>query len=131
MIIVKDSKLYVIISLIAALVIAGGGWKIYQNNLQKEAEMQARIKAAEVAAERVAQEQSKAKEEAQPSAKTKGIITGTYVYMRVGPGTNYDSIGYFYRGETVKIIKLADDWYKVERKDGTVCWVSADYCETD
>lgn len=131
----KNNNIYIIISIIAALIIGGGGWKIYQNQQAKEAAMQERIKAAEVAAEqakKVAATPAPTQEEQNTSKpKTRGVITGTYVYMRTGPGTNYDTLGYFYRGETVKIIKVTEDWYQVRRKDGTVCWVAIDYCEAN
>ena len=39
----KGSKIYIIISIIAALVIAGGGWKIHQDKVEQEAQIQAQI----------------------------------------------------------------------------------------
>lgn len=42
-----NNKLYIIISVIAAIVIAGGGWKIYQNKAAEEARIQAQIRQEE------------------------------------------------------------------------------------
>jgi len=42
-----NNKLYIIISVIASIVIAGGGWKIYQNKAAEEARIQAQIRQEE------------------------------------------------------------------------------------
>ena len=46
----KGSKIYIIISIIAALVIAGGGWKIHQDKVEQEAQIQAQIQREAMAA---------------------------------------------------------------------------------
>ena len=54
-------------------------------------------------------------------------ITGTYVRFRSFP--NGSIIGSFDRGEEVSILENANHWYKVRRKDGSVGYVSAQYCK--
>ena len=54
-------------------------------------------------------------------------ITGTYVRFRSFP--NGSIIGNFDRGEEVSILENANNWYKVRRRDGSVGYVSAQYCK--
>ena len=62
----------------------------------------------------------------------KGTITGTDVRVRSGAGLDTEILGYFEKGETVKVLKSDVEagmkWYQVTRSDGTTGWVSADYC---
>lgn len=57
-----------------------------------------------------------------------GTITGTEVRMRKGPGTNYEVLGSFEKGEKVAILETGSGWYKVRRKTNEEGWVSADFC---
>ena len=59
-----------------------------------------------------------------------GQIAGTEVRMRSGPGTSFDILGYFTRGEIVQIVGNQDDeWYKVRRKNQDTGWVAVPYCK--
>lgn len=65
------------------------------------------------------------------SAPNKGVVTGSQVYMRSGPGKDYDTIGYFNNGETVSVVRESDGWYEVKRYNGQRCWISGQYCEVN
>lgn len=62
-------------------------------------------------------------------AKRGGIIIGTDVFMRSGPGKQYKSVGVFKKGEAVEIIEEQQDWFKIQtvNSDNTV-WVFKRYC---
>jgi hypothetical protein len=60
-----------------------------------------------------------------------GVITGTDVFMRQGPSTNYDDNGFFNRGERVALLEQRAGWYKVKRNNGDIAWVAAQYCHTN
>lgn len=62
-------------------------------------------------------------------AKRGGIIIGTDVFMRSGPGKQYKAIGVFKQGDTVEIIEGQQDWFKVRllNQNNTV-WVFKTYC---
>ena len=66
------------------------------------------------------------------SSSTAGTITGTGVRMRASYSTDSDVLGYFDNGETVTILgdvtSGGQRWLKVQRSDGSVGWVSADFC---
>lgn len=62
------------------------------------------------------------------STPNKGIITGTEVRIRSGAGTESEILGYFNKGETVDILDTASGWIKVKRSNGTVGWVSSQFC---
>lgn len=55
-----------------------------------------------------------------------GIITGSSVRMRGGPGTTYAIVGYYNTGTKMKITGKTGNWYAVEY-NGTKGYVSADY----
>ena len=65
-------------------------------------------------------------------SSTAGTITGTDVRMRASYSTDSDVLGYFDNGETVTILddvtSRGQRWLKVQRSDGSVGWVSADFC---
>ena len=66
------------------------------------------------------------------SSSPTGTITGTDVRMRASYSTDSDVLGYFDNGETVTILDDVTSggqrWLKVQRSDGSVGWVSADFC---
>lgn len=66
------------------------------------------------------------------SAGASGTITGTEVRMRASYSTDSEVLGYFENGETVAILddvtSAGQRWLKVRRSDGSVGWVSADFC---
>lgn len=53
-------------------------------------------------------------------------ITGNRVHFRSGPGTNYKSMGYFYKGDSVLLISQSGNWCYIEYK-GTKGYVHSDY----
>ena len=55
-----------------------------------------------------------------------GIITGTSVRMRSGPGTSYATIGYFSTGTKMSITGKTDNWYAVTYNNQKG-YVSCDY----
>jgi hypothetical protein len=56
-------------------------------------------------------------------------ITGSGVRMRETPSLKGRIIGSFSLYETVELIRMSNDrkWCRVQKSDGTVGWVSADY----
>lgn len=54
------------------------------------------------------------------------IKTTAQVRVRLGPGTNYEAIGYFEKDVEVKLIEEVQGWYKIlyEGKEG---YISGDY----
>ena len=56
-----------------------------------------------------------------------GIITGSGVNVRSGPGTDYDSIGRLDKNERVEILSLGDGWHRVKSSTGAVGYVSEEY----
>lgn len=61
-------------------------------------------------------------------AVRKGVIHGTYVYIRTGPGKSYDTAGYYSNGEEVQILNESGSWYQVKRGNGQTGWVYGSYC---
>lgn len=55
-----------------------------------------------------------------------GVVNGTYVNMRKGPGTSYTSIGKSTVGDKAYIIGLNNQWYKVIW-NGSICYIRSDY----
>ena len=112
-----------------------------QEEARKAAEAKARQEAearAAAEAEQRAKEAALAAEQAE-KAKTEdasqwveGTITGTDVRMRNSAGLDTDVLGYFEKGETVKIMgsdaASGRKWYRVQRSDGSRGWVAAEYC---
>ncbi|HEX3031476.1 MAG TPA: N-acetylmuramoyl-L-alanine amidase [Bacillota bacterium] len=60
----------------------------------------------------------------QTPASTKGVITGTYVNLRSGPGTAYTSTGKVLKGEKLTILKQQGEWYQVKLAKGTQGWIA-------
>lgn len=51
-----------------------------------------------------------------------GVITGSKVKYRKGPGKNYKKLGTLKKGETVTIYGTSGNWYKIkENQEGWVC----------
>ena len=57
-----------------------------------------------------------------------GIINDTKVNMRSGPGTGYQSLGKYVKGEKAYIIGINNKWYKVIYKD-QICYIRSDYLD--
>ena len=66
-----------------------------------------------------------AKPEAAESAYS-GKIIGTSVRMRSGPGTSYDTLGYYSNGVTMNVLGSTSGWYKVSY-NGKVGYISGSY----
>ena len=112
-----------------------------QEEARKAAEAKARqeAEAREAAeAERQAKEAALAAEQAEKAKAEEsgqwvdGVITGTEVRIRNSAGTDTNVLGYFEKGETVKVmgsdVANGRKWYRVQRADGSRGWVAADYC---
>ena len=54
---------------------------------------------------------------------------GVLLWLRGGPSTDDEILGYFDNREYVSILGSMDGWYHVRRADGTECWVSGDFCK--
>lgn len=110
--------------------------KAAQEKAAEEARKAAEAKAAQEQAEREAAEaERKAREAAQAAEANQwvtGTITGTEVRMRNSAGLDTDVVGYFEKGESVKVldsdVASGRKWYRVQRSDGSRGWVAADYC---
>ena len=103
------------------------------NSDLKQAETK-KVEVKEVKEEEPAQEEKKAKEsaaEAPASASTTGvealgIVSGTGVRMRGGPGTGYSVLMTMRQNTAVAITGKDGNWYKV-LYDGTSGYISGDY----
>ncbi len=58
--------------------------------------------------------------------KYTGKIIGTSVRMRSGPGTSYDTLGYYSNGVSMNILGSTNGWYKVSY-NGKAGYVSGSY----
>jgi hypothetical protein len=65
-----------------------------------------------------------------------GTITGNDVNVRKGPGIDYKSLGFFYKGDKVRVVdsnrnSVNETWYKIEFDNPTagliVGWVRSDF----
>lgn len=65
-------------------------------------------------------------------APTSPAVSGTlyvspeYAYIRSGPGTDYDSIGFALRGFKVSVLDNAGNWAKIQTEAGLVGYMSKD-----
>ncbi|WP_067727310.1 N-acetylmuramoyl-L-alanine amidase [Oceanobacillus damuensis] len=55
-----------------------------------------------------------------------GVIEGSNLNIRSGPGTEYESIGQAETGETYQVVQQADGWVEIELEKETG-WVSAEF----
>ena len=60
--------------------------------------------------------------------KVKGYINGTDVFMRAGPGKQYNTVGMFRKGESVEILSEQGEWIKVLTDNNNTVWVFKQYC---
>ena len=63
------------------------------------------------------------------SKGTVGVITGTEVRFRQEGNLNGKILGHFEKGEKVTVLANENGWCKVQRQDGTVGYVSSDFCK--
>lgn len=55
------------------------------------------------------------------------MIAGDKIFLRNGPGTNYDAVGRMTGGTAVQVIGRYDDWFEIrESVDKPVYWVSGE-----
>ena len=57
-----------------------------------------------------------------------GKVNGTYVNLRTGPSTSYNSVGMANKGDKVYIIGLNTGWYKVIW-NGKICYIRSDFVD--
>ncbi len=58
-----------------------------------------------------------------------GVITGTEVRFRQDSNLNGKILGYFDKGEKVTVLAKENGWCKAQRENGTVGYVSSDFCK--
>ena len=72
--------------------------------------------------------------------KKVGTITGDDVNVRKGPGIDYKSLGFFYKGDKVRVVdsnrnSVNETWYKIEFDNPTagliVGWVRSDFVKVN
>lgn len=63
-------------------------------------------------------------------ADQSGTVTGSYVYLRSGPGTSYAQVGACTKGTVVTILSAQNGWYQVT-VNGLTGYISADYVSAD
>ena len=56
-----------------------------------------------------------------------GIITGSGVNVRSGPGTEFESVGRLDKNERVEILALGNGWHRIRSATGASGYVSSDY----
>ena len=59
--------------------------------------------------------------------KKYGMVTGTEVRMRKGPGTDTEIIGEFQKGTRLEILEKKGNWYKVVNTNTFIGWISGDF----
>ena len=61
--------------------------------------------------------------------KLKGYINGTEVFMRSGPGKQYNTVGYFNKGEIVEVLDApkGSEWIYVRTANSKKAWVFSQY----
>ena len=59
------------------------------------------------------------------STKTSGTITASELHIRKGPGTSYDSVGRYKKGDKVTITETKNGWGKTDKG-----WISMKYVST-
>ena len=65
------------------------------------------------------------KDTEKPAAKT-GTITGSDVNIRKGPGTSYESVGKYQKGDKIEILETKDGWARTDKG-----WVILDYVKVN
>lgn len=62
-------------------------------------------------------------------AENEGVVKGSVVNIREGPGLSYTSSTQVSVGQVLTIIEENGNWFKVRLSSGKVGWISADYVE--
>lgn len=63
------------------------------------------------------------------SGHVAGLITGSNINIRTGPGTNHSIIGAPGQlNDLVRILKTENGWHNIVLSDGRVAWISASWC---
>lgn len=70
-------------------------------------------------------------EPAQEPAQELGVINAREVYIRKGPGKNYESIGTVKKGETVIVLETAGDFLFIETEGGTKAYIMETFVDID
>lgn len=93
---------------------------------EKAAAEQAAKEAAEKAAKEAAEKAEAEKAAEKPDEERPAMVTGTYVNVRAGAGTDKTVIDCLKRGTRLTVLNEVNGWYKV-KFNGTVGYMSADY----
>lgn len=70
------------------------------------------------------------KQEAQPSTDVSGYTTADSLFVRQGPGTGYDSIGYLHRNDPIQGKDLKNGWIQINF-NGSVGYISSKFFSTE
>lgn len=52
-------------------------------------------------------------------------VKGKLANLRSGPGTNFDKLGQLVKGDTLTLLEVQNEWYKVKTADGKTAFVAA------
>ena len=63
----------------------------------------------------------------QKEADDMGIAAGNRLNVRAGAGANFVVIGQLHKGQRVRILSLANGWYKIEPVDGIFGWLLEEF----
>ncbi len=91
-----------------------------KNNNNKETEVKKENQSKQISVSETKKEES---------TKKSAIITGTEVRFRQDGNLNGKVLGYFDKGEKVTVLAKENGWCKVQRGNGTVGYVSSDFCK--
>lgn len=72
--------------------------------------------------------------EPQPDPATKeelGIVNAREVYLRQGPGTEYEHVGTAKKGDCLIIFERVNDFLKVENQDGVQAYIMERFVDTN
>jgi uncharacterized protein YgiM (DUF1202 family) len=54
----------------------------------------------------------------------RGTVSGSYVNIRTGAGTNYGLVTTVAKGTTAEVLSSQNNWYKIKLNNGTVGWIA-------
>lgn len=56
---------------------------------------------------------------------SKGVVTGSSVNIRSGPGTSYRKVAQVSKGNTITILKQQGVWYQIKMSNGSQGWIAS------
>ena len=67
----------------------------------------------------------------EPAMQELGKVNAREVYIRQGPGKDYDHIGTVKKGQELIVLGRDGDFLKVETEDGTVAYIMEGFVDID